>query len=358
MVSLTTIRSQNSVFLSTHPLVAVFTGGTSGLGEYAIRSLVQAHASTSSPHSLRIYIVGRNASAALKTITDCNVIAPGKEVELIFVKAEDLSLLKDVGRVCEEIMRMEREKEDSESGSEKARIDWLCMSQSNSVQSFKGKKISSEGLDTQFSLHYYSRIRLITLLLPLLLSSLLPTGARITSIYAAGMESSLYPTDISLRTHYSFTNVRSHVVYMTTLFFETLTQKYPGKLAATHVYPGLVVTPGFYLEGYPVWFRVLRGVVGGFVGWAVGMGREEAGDRMVWTLGGEGFLPRGVEGRGMVMGTDGVRGGGAYAVGRLGEVCQTGKVYVKIRKGDLKERVWEHTMRAFEVIEKGGVFED
>ncbi|KAG4431000.1 hypothetical protein IFR05_013508, partial [Cadophora sp. M221] len=141
MVSFTTIHTQNTSFLTTHPLVAVFTGGTSGLGEYAIRSLIQTHASTSSPHSLRIYIVGRNASAAQKTITDCKIVAPGEEVELIFVRAEDLSLLGDVRRVCGEIERLEGEKEGSgRSGDEKARIDWLCLSQSDSVQSFRGEK--------------------------------------------------------------------------------------------------------------------------------------------------------------------------------------------------------------------------
>ncbi|KAH7364730.1 hypothetical protein BKA65DRAFT_591024 [Rhexocercosporidium sp. MPI-PUGE-AT-0058] len=329
MVSLTTIRSQNNTLLSTHPLVAVFVGGTSGISEYAIRSLIQTHTSTTSPHSLRIYIVGRNASAASKTITDCKIIAPGREVDLIFVKAEDLSLLGDVRRVCEEIGRLERERE--AEGTGKARVDWLCMSQSDSVQSFKGRKC----LDTQFSLHYYSRMLFTTLLLPLLLSSTIPTGAHITSIYAAGMEKqgSFFPSDLSLNQHdhYTFANVRSHVVYMKTLFFEKLTQKYPGKVTATHVYPGLVVTEGFYREGYPWWFRVLRGIFGG----CLGGGLEDE-----------------------LVSTDGVKGGGAYAVGRLGEVCQTGKAYVEFRKGDLKERVWEHTMRTFEVIEKGGVFED
>lgn len=87
----------------------------------------------------------------------------------------------------------------------------------------------------------------------------------------------------------------------------------------------------------------------------VSQSSEEAGSRMVWTLAGEGFVSG--EG-GRMVGTDGVRGSGAYAVGRLGEVCQDGKAYVEIRKGNLKERVWEHTWKAFEVIEKGGVFED
>lgn len=66
----------------------------------------------------------------------------------------------------------------------------------------------------------------------------------------------------------------------------------------------------------------------------VRLSSEEAGNRMVWTLAGAGSVS--TEGEGMV-GTDGVRGGGAYAVGRLGEICQDGKAYEEIREGDLKE---------------------
>jgi len=122
---------------------------------------------------------------------------------------------------------------------------------------------------------------------------------------------------------------------MTTLFFESLVQKHPGKLVATHVYPGLVITPGMYLEGCPLWFRVLRAIFGGLgIMKLVSLSSEEAQNRMVWTLAGAGFVSR--EGEGMV-GTDGVRGGGTYAVGRLGEICQDGKAYEEIREGDLKE---------------------
>ncbi|KAK0108526.1 hypothetical protein ONS95_003331 [Cadophora gregata] len=374
MVSLTTVTAQNTAFLSTHPLVAVVVGGTSGISEYAIRSLITTHASllsssssspSSSPPSLRIYIIGRNATAAQKTITDCKAICPGPEFEIIFVKAEDLSLLKDVDRVCEEIVKLEREKEGNGRG--KARVDWLVMSQSNSVQSFNGRKLTSEGLDVQFSLHYYSRMRFVTQLLPLLLNSTHPRGAHITSIYAAGMEATLHANDLSLRqpTNYTFATVRSHVAYMTTLFFESLVQRHPGKLVATHVFPGLVITPGMYLAGYPFWFRVLRGVFGGLgVMRLVSMGSGEAGSRMVWTMAGEEFVCNGdgkVDGKGgqgIMAGTDGVKGGGAYAVGRLGDVIETEKAYKEVRKGDLKDRVWKYTWNAFEVIERGEVFED
>ncbi|KAL2060218.1 hypothetical protein VTL71DRAFT_9613 [Oculimacula yallundae] len=369
MVSLCTIRADNAALLSSQSLVAVFVGGTSGLGEYAIRSLVLTHSqatsstSTQPLPSLRIYIIGRNASSAEKIITECKTIAPGKEVELLFVKAADLSLLQDVEKVCKEVMRLEAEKE--ARGGGKARVDWLCMSQSNSVQSFNGEKRTKEGLDTQFSLHYYSRALFSRLLLPLLLCSTLPTGAHLTSIYAAGFEATLFSDDLSLRqpTHYTFSNVRSHVNYMTTLFFETLMQNYPGRLVATHVFPGLVITPAYYLDGYPWWFRALRAVLQAPTRWWLSLSEKEAGDRMCWTLCGRGLVNSrvndGGDGEGeALMGTDGVRGGGAFALGEKGEVCETRGKYVDIRKGDLGEKVWEHTNRAFDVIRKGGVFEE
>lgn len=96
-------------------------------------------------------------------------------------------------------------------------------------------------------------MRFATQLLPLLLSS--ERGAHITSIYAAGMEAALFPDDLSLRSNYGFANLRSHAVYMKTLFMETLTQKHAGKLSFVHLFPGLVITPAFWDEAYPSWFR-------------------------------------------------------------------------------------------------------
>ncbi len=138
MVALSLVKSTNASVLASTPLVAVFVGGTSGICEYALRALARTHASTKSPHSLRIYIVGRNATAASKIIDDCKLICQGPDCKLIFVKAEDLSLLKDVDRVCEEVVKLERTEE--QNGGGRARIDWLCMSQSTFGLSFESRK--------------------------------------------------------------------------------------------------------------------------------------------------------------------------------------------------------------------------
>ena len=120
MVQIDAVRSSNSLLVKSHPLVAVFVGGTSGIGEYTVKALA-THAKQG--QGLRLYIVGRNADAAEKTISDCTRLFP--EGDFRSVKAGDLALLRDVDLVCAEIMRME---EESFTGGP-ARVDLLVLTQ-------------------------------------------------------------------------------------------------------------------------------------------------------------------------------------------------------------------------------------
>ena len=132
MVKIDLVRSCNSTLVKSHPLVAVFVGGTSGIGEYTIRALAATHASQGK--GLRVYIVGRNAAAAEKTISDCLKKCPTGQFQ--FVQAKDLALLKDVDRVCAEITRLENENENA--NGETPRVDLLVMSQATFLQPRKG----------------------------------------------------------------------------------------------------------------------------------------------------------------------------------------------------------------------------
>lgn len=121
MVQLDTVRSANTAFFQSRPLVAVFAGGTAGIGESTLRALAAAHGS--SGKGLRVYVTGRRKEATEKILANCSRTCPtGK---FIFVQANDLSLLEDVDKVCAEISQLEQEN----SGSEKARVDMLYMSQ-------------------------------------------------------------------------------------------------------------------------------------------------------------------------------------------------------------------------------------
>lgn len=125
MVPLPIVRSVNEELVKTHPLVAVFVGGTSGIGSNTIKALARTHASSSSMQTLRVYIVARNAEIAKKLISECEEICP--KGRFMFLQSGDLALIKDVDVICKELMKVE-EKEGGKFMGDKARIDILVMS--------------------------------------------------------------------------------------------------------------------------------------------------------------------------------------------------------------------------------------
>lgn len=96
MVALTEVIASNERITSTFPdgLVAVFVGGTSGVGEYTVKAFAKY---TTKP---RTYIVGRSQEAADRIIEECKQLNSGGKFE--FIKS-DISLLKNVDDVCRQI---------------------------------------------------------------------------------------------------------------------------------------------------------------------------------------------------------------------------------------------------------------
>jgi hypothetical protein len=205
---------------------------------------------------------------------------------------------------------------------------------------------------------YYSRTASITKLLPLLLASSLP--ATVVSVYAAGMEAKLYAEDLSLRqpSHYSYSQARSHIVYMHTCFFEELAKRHPGQLRLVHIFPGLVVHKGMYSADNPWWLRFVFTKVLPFFGMNQDLG--EVGHRMVALASTSIYpaLPPGetATSKNAVKGTDGESGSSAYALNEKGESAYPAKRYDSLGKQDLREKVWNHTNLALKEIRAGGIF--
>ena len=195
-------------------------------------------------------------------------------------------------------------------------------------------------------------MRFATQLLPLLAS---PLPAHIISVYAAGRERTLTSSDLSLRDpkHYNLFNVGSHAVIMKTLFMESLVERHRGKLSFVHIYPGLVMTGGFDDKRLPLWFRVVFWLIRPLLGFVITPGRD-SGERVLFAA--TDTFPASKEGEQARVGTDGVQGSGAYAVGSDGEGVAIAKVYQTVRAEGAKEQVWEHTMDAFREIEAGRKF--
>lgn len=125
MVELDDVKAAN-IALTKRPLVAVFVGGTSGIGEYTVRALAALHGAKSL--GLQAYIVGRNEKAAAETIAICSRICPSAHFE--FIKSGDLALLKDIDTVSTEIAETVRTRSDSNGP---APIDLLYLSSGQTI---------------------------------------------------------------------------------------------------------------------------------------------------------------------------------------------------------------------------------
>lgn len=228
---------------------------------------------------------------------------------------------------------------------------------------------------------YYSRMRAIQQLTPLLLQSALP--AIVVSVFAAGFEDEkkLIREDLSLRDlqRYSYIQVRSHLCYMHSMYMSKLAEMHAGRqeqLRLVHIFPGLVLTPAFHNPAYPAWFRFLfnRILAPFFLAPFVAVNPVESGQRML-SLASPALYPAATgtptavsdndsssaESRkgGTVRGMDGRAGSGAYSLDWKGDDAHNRKAYAKYDADGieaLKQEVWEHTNKAFEVIAAGKPF--
>ncbi|KAH7079496.1 hypothetical protein FB567DRAFT_450042 [Paraphoma chrysanthemicola] len=258
MPNLTTIRESIATLPKGPPLVVAITGGTTGIGSYIAAAFARAFSKQG--HKLRIYVIGRSTSRAETVLEYGRATSPGSDWR--FIQAEDLSLMSDVERISKEIIRQEEEKP---FAGGVPRLDALYMSQALSP--------------LQPSKHSIS-------------STTLPIGTPSPQVYGP-------------------TSVRTHVAFMKTFLFESLADKYAGKISFVHIYPGLVDGPTFYSDVNPLWFRMLWRVMKPLMGWYMNS-PEDCGSREVR--------------------------GGSYGVGQRGD--------------EMKDKVWEHTMGVLEGIEK------
>lgn len=97
MVTASAAEASNAKIATTLApgMVAVFVGGTSGIGEHALKSFAQ-HAK-----SPKIYLVGRSQEAADRIISECSKLNP--DGQYMFIQS-DVSLLNNVVKVCERIL--------------------------------------------------------------------------------------------------------------------------------------------------------------------------------------------------------------------------------------------------------------
>jgi hypothetical protein len=223
---------------------------------------------------------------------------------------------------------------------------------------------SHEGIDKKMSLSYYSRMRFITNLLPLLTTAntSAPYFSRSLSILSAGWESTINLSDLELKTSFSLGKCADHTITMNSLMTPEFAKRNPGT-SFVHSYPSSVNT-GLSRE-MPFWARTLVKIATPlFTPFFVG--KEETGARQLFiaTSGiypplktGMSFSsgmkrPKAME---VAMGTDGVVGSGAYLANWTGVPAARKKIFGEYMEKGVSGVVWDHTMGIFERVEKVNV---
>lgn len=123
MVNMDTAHAVNEDLVQRQPLVAVFSGGSGGIGALSIKALVST-AGKVDGKGLRAYIIARNSSAAEEIIAECRELCPKGQYH--FIKIDDYALISDVDAACGELVKAETE--NAALANEHARIDYLMLS--------------------------------------------------------------------------------------------------------------------------------------------------------------------------------------------------------------------------------------
>ncbi|KAJ5952319.1 uncharacterized protein N7479_010732 [Penicillium vulpinum] len=316
MVTLDTVQQSNGLLASlpqAQGLVAVFIGATSGIGQSALEHFAR---STTAPH---IYSTARAKTVAshdefLETLRQEN---PTGTYTLL---TADASLVSDIDHAVDVVLENE------------TKVDLLFMSPG--FFAFEGRIDTKEGLDPSMSTRYYSRLRAVQRLLPLLNAAPSP---RVVSVLAAGEETPLNEADLDLRDlqNWSMWNASRHACTMGTLALEYIARLNP-HLSIVHAHPGAVATPG-----------LARSNTFG-LNPPNPMSQDEAGQRAVFNSTNDRYAVQ----PGLVPVPEGLEvvpksAGGIFLVGPLGEIKDSEAVLGPMRARGLDETVWNFTLDIF-----------
>ncbi|RSL81816.1 hypothetical protein CEP51_005585 [Fusarium floridanum] len=323
MVSYTEIKTSNSLINDvTSPSIAVFVGGTSGIGKLTVKALVETGS------SVRIYLIGRKSSEERSRvfIDELRVINP--KAEVVWTEG-DVSLLAETKRLCEVIK------------SKESRIDLLFLTPGYAP--FGAREETSEGLEIVQSLAYYSRMLFIFNLLPLLHKAEAP---RVVSVLGGGLETkSLELDDIELKKPKNFGpgKVQRQVLTMNTMTLDKLASENPD-VTFIHSWPGWVDTG-----------NVNRGLdKGTFMSWVVWLilqplislfsfSDEESAQRHLFQSTSAAFGGRGVPWNGKQgVNSQEKQKNGLFIVNYKCNCTPNAKV-VSVLREKAQERVWDHT---------------
>ncbi|KAM0136208.1 hypothetical protein ACHAO1_004685 [Botrytis cinerea] len=224
-------------------LICVFAGATSNIGASTLEALAKMLQSPT------FYVLGRSATRFAAQRERLHSLNPQMKLEFLEVET---SLILNIDAACKQILDAEE------------RVDFLYMSQG--CIPLNVPQYTKEGLEITFALSYYTRMRLLTNLLPLLRSSSRP---RVLSVLNAGQELKMQDEDIGLLNPENFGPrvAINHTTTMMTLALEYLSQNDANmNITFIHSFPGLVASDNFSRLTAPDSFGLLGKILVPLIG--------------------------------------------------------------------------------------------
>ncbi|PWY90612.1 short-chain dehydrogenases/reductase [Aspergillus sclerotioniger CBS 115572] len=330
MPTLSQVRQSNTTLGAGRPhMVAVFVGGTSGIGEATAKQLALTVKKPT------IHLVGRNGASGSRILEELRASNP--EGSFNFIQS-DLSLLRNVDEACAEIQQREKQ------------IDLLFMSTGHLAIS---KNDTEEGLDNNHVLRYYARMRFVNNLLPLLRASQGP--ARVVSILAAGQEGSIKEENFDLTKSWTFMKSNTYAATLNSLAIEHLAAANP-TISFIHAFPGVVRSPLMKST-----FGNFAGSVLGILSRPISMTLEESGERNLFLSTSAAYPPAApkdpshsgvplAEGVETAAASTGKVGGGSYILAYDGSNATREKLMADYRGKEFPSKVWNHTIETFKRV--------
>jgi hypothetical protein len=204
---------------------------------------------------------------------------------------------------------------------------------------------SESGIDVNHLLRYYSRLRFVSNLLPLLENGHEP---RVMSILAGGKEGNVQTDNLDLCKEFSFSASNTYPATMTSVAFEFLAQQNQ-TISFIHEFPGLVTTPLFKNSS--------GGLLGGILSVLmrpIAMSPAESGDWNDFLSTSPSFPAKNhtvvEQSVRITPASTGVVGGGSYILNYNGQDATNKELMAGLRENNLPETVWKHTLSTFDRI--------
>ncbi|KAK6980668.1 hypothetical protein R3P38DRAFT_2579555 [Favolaschia claudopus] len=271
-LKLSDVRASNAAWKPAYAPVAVFVGGTSGIG----KAVAEAFARTTKGNA-HIVLIGRNRTAAESILS--KLPPPPQESPTLareFLPC-DLSRIPNVHLTTAALLKRFPQG-----------INFLFLTAG--AMSFSGLDLNEDGIDKQLALQYYSRWAFIADLIPALRAAQAAgQDARVSAIHSAGRGGLIDLNDLGLVN--TLTDLRlktmgkliSQLASYQDLMVESFGER-NHSISFAHTFPGLVDTPLMKVSSskimrmlYPVRYLLFPPLW-----WA--MSAEECGERQLYGL--------------------------------------------------------------------------